>query len=197
MSSFRTKVKQIHYLIYFVVRSFLITVFCFISLLCFAFLLYFGDLLISTSKGNPKNPLFGVYLIVSPSMVPTIKINDAIIIKRIDHDKYNIGDVITFSSSDASYSGKAVTHRIVNKKNASIDESIYTTKGDNNMQVDKALVKTEDIYGRVLFKIPAVGKMQALVSSPARFFLSLLIPAIILLIYELSRIVFMMSKRKA
>ena len=154
-------------------------------------------MLISTSKGDCKNPLFGAYVIVSPSMVPTIKINDAIIIKRMDHDKYKIGDIITFSSTDVNYAGKAVTHRIVGKQDYAEEESIYTTKGDNNAVVDRAPVKTNAIYGKVLFRIPAVGKLQALGATPANYLLSLLIPAIIFIVYDLTRIAVMMSKRKA
>ncbi len=197
MTSYRRKMKQTKYLLYFVTRSLLITVFCFLSILCVFFAAYFGDLLIAKSKGNYRSPLFGAYIIVSPSMVPTIKTNDAIIIKRIDNDKYKIGDVITFSSKDANYYGKAVTHRIVEKENYSSDESIYKTKGDNNNVVDMAPVKTNDIYGKVLFKIPAVGKLQAISATPANFFISLLIPTLIFMIYDMTRIFVLMSKRKA
>lgn len=196
MSGFRSKMKQVKYLVYFVTRSFLITILCFMSLICLASVIYFGDMFASISKGIYKNPLFGAYVIVSPSMVPTIKIDDAIVIKRVDNDKYKVGDIITFSSMDNNYLGKAVTHRIVDKKNYTSGESIYTTKGDNNAVVDATQVKTSDIYGKVLFKIPAVGTLEKLVARPSNFFLSLLIPTVIFIVYEMMRIVFMMSKRK-
>lgn len=196
MNSIHSKMKQIKYLLCFVARSLLITVFIFMSLISVVFLFYYGDLLISVNRGEAKSPLFGAYVIVSPSMVPTIKINDAIIIKRVDNDRYQVGDIITFLSTDMNYSGKAVTHRIVDKKEYTSEESLYTTKGDNNNVVDATLVPTKNIYGKVLFKIPAVGKLQRFVSSPANFFLSLLIPTILMLIYDLTRIFVMMSKRK-
>ena len=197
MSSIRRKMKQTKYLLYFVTRSLLISVLCFLSLISLFFLAYYGDLLISASKGDYKNPLFGAYIIVSPSMVPTIKKDDAIIIKRVDNDKYKVGDIITFSSTDKYYEGKAVTHRIVDKKIYTSEESIYTTKGDNNIVVDKAPVKTNSIYGKVLFKIPRVGKLHALGANPANYFISLLIPTIIFIVYDMTRIAIMMSKRKA
>lgn len=196
MNSFRSKAKQAKYIVYFVMRSLLITIFCFMSLICFIFLLYFGDLLLSTNKGTYKNPLFAAYVIVSPSMVPTIKINDAIIVKRVSDDKYKIGDVITFESKDINYNGKTVTHRIVDKKQYTSKESLYTTKGDNNKVIDASRVKTDAIYGKVIFKIPAVGKLSVIASSPANFFISLLIPTILLIIYDMTRIFVMMSKRK-
>ena len=192
----KKKFQNAKYISYFVVRSFLIAILCSMALFGFAFVLYYGDMILSARNGNYKNPLFGAYVIVSPSMVPTIKINDAIVIKRIDNDKYKIGDIITFSSSDVNYSGKAVTHRIVNKKNYNHEESIYTTKGDNNLVVDPAKVKTNAIYGKVLFKVPAIGYIESYLSKPVNFFLCLLIPTIIFVIYDLSRIYVMMARRK-
>ena len=197
MNSFYKKMKQAKYLFFFATRSLMIAILFFMSFIGLAFFLYFGDLLVSSKSETAKNPLFGAYVIVSPSMVPTIKIDDAIIIKRIDNDKYKVGDIITFASADANYTGKAVTHRIVDKRVVESNESLYTTKGDNNNVVDPALVKTDAIYGKVLFKIPAVGKVQGLVSTPSHFFLSLLIPALLLLVYDTSRIFVMMSKRKS
>lgn len=191
-----SKLKTIKFFAYFITRSLLITILCFMSLIGVVFLFYCGDLLLADSQGKQNNPLFGAYVIVSPSMVPTIKINDAIIIKRLDHDEYKVGDVITFSSEAENYRGKAVTHRIVNKKNYSDSESVYTTKGDNNDMVDIAPVKTSAIYGKVLFKIPAVGKLEYMVDGPANFFLSLLIPVCLFVVYDISRIFIMMTKRK-
>ena len=197
MNSFYKKMKQTKYLFYFVARSLMIAILFFMSFIGLAFFLYFGDLLISAKNGVTKNPLFGAYVVVSPSMVPTIKIDDAIIIKRVDNDKYKVGDIITFSSTDENYTGQAVTHRIVNKRVSKDNKSLYTTKGDNNNIADPALVKTDAIYGKVLFKIPAAGKVQGLVSTPSHFFLSLLIPALLLLVYDTSRIFVLMSKRRS
>ena len=190
------QLQDIKYISYFVVRSFLIAILCTMTLSGFAFILYFGDMLISAKEGNFKNPLFGAYVIVSPSMVPTIKINDAIVIKGVDNDKYEVGDIITFSSSIKNYEGEAVTHRIVGKEKKTADESVYTTKGDNNLVVDPANVKTNAIYGKVLFKVPAIGYAQSYLSKPINFFLCLLIPAIIFIVYDLSRIYFMMYFRR-
>lgn len=197
MNSSRKKLKDIKYLLYFVTHSFMISIFVFVAFIGLAFFLYYGDLLVTQGKGNNKSPLFGAYVIVSQSMVPTIKINDAIVIKRMDNDMYKVGDIITFASTDDNYSGKAVTHRIINKRVENESESLYTTKGDNNNVADPTLVKTDSIYGKVLFKIPSIGRLQGLVSTPIHFFISLLIPAILLLVYDFSRIFVLMSKRKS
>ena len=185
------KIQKIQYLSYFVARSFFLAILCFVCFLTFLFMLYFVSLSI-----NSKNPIFGTYIIVSPSMVPTIKINDAIVIKRENNDKYNVGDIITFSSSDSQYEGLTVTHRIINKVDEAEGISKYTTKGDNNYIADAVPVTTNDIYGKVLFKIPKIGYVQNFFSKPTNFFLSLLIPGIIFAFYEIARIFIMLLYEK-
>lgn len=190
------KIYVISYLTRFVTRAFLIAVFCFVLMFGLLITFYVGDLLINAKEGN-TNPLFSTYVIVSPSMVPTIKINDAIVIKRVDNDDYKIGDIITFTSSDLRYKDLMVTHRIVNKENISYKNSVYTTKGDNNQRVDPTSVQTNAIHGRVLFKIPKVGYIKDFFSKPSNYFICLLVPTIIFILYELGRMLIVVYKRKA
>lgn len=92
----------------FVLRAFLIALLCLLLGFGLIMVVYLGDLLI-----KDKSPLFSTYVIVTPSMVPTIEIDDAIVVKRVDNDKYRVGDIITFESNDSNYEGLAVTHIIV------------------------------------------------------------------------------------
>ena len=179
------------YMSNFVLRAFLISVLCLLVGFGLVVCVYLGDLLI-----KDKSPLFSAYVIVTPSMVPTIKIDDAIVVKRVDNDKYNLGDIITFNSNDSSYEGLAVTHRIVGKQKLDEKTSVYTTKGDNNQLIDPASVKTDDIYGKVLFKVPQVGKIREYFSHPANYLMCLLIPAVIFIIYNMTKILVLMKKKK-
>ena len=187
---------KIKYLSHFIVRAFLLAILCFIAVLGFVFCLYFGDILINSNNPNYKSPLFNGYVIVSQSMVPTININDAIIVKRVDHDKYKVGDIISFSSSDTYYKGLTVTHRVINKENVNKDSSIYTTKGDNNPVADYASVATNQIYGKVLFVIPKIGYVHSFLSKPSNFLYCFLIPIGIVILYDTIKITVLMSKRR-
>lgn len=189
------KLEKYKYLTHFVLRAFMIAVFCVVGVSALVLSCYFVDLFINVKKGNTNNPLFGAYVIVSPSMVPTIKVNDAIVVKRVDNDMYNVGDIITFSSADVHYQGLTVTHRIVDKDSYSSKESVYTTKGDNNSIVDPASVKTSAIYGKVMFKIPKLGYIQSYLSKPSNFFLCILIPSLIVLLYDGYRILSMVTRK--
>lgn len=187
--------KDLKYLFHFITRSFLIAIICFIVLLVFLFIIYCVDLFINAKNGNNKNPLFNAYVIVSPSMVPTIKINDAVVIRRLDGN-YKVGDIVTFLSSDINYDGLTITHRIVDKGKTNGNKLFYTTKGDNNAVSDATPVFNEAIYGKVIFKIPKIGYVHSFLSKPSNFFLCILIPTTIIIIYDLLRIVKMMSKKE-
>ena len=191
-----TNKKNILYFCRIVTRSFFIAILCFMLIPGFLFFIYMGDLLLFSNNSQMKNPLFGAYVIVSPSMVPTINVNDIIVVKRINNDRYNIGDIISFSSSDMNYNGLTITHRIVDKKNISYGNSIYTTKGDNNYLNDPSKVLTSHIYGKVLFKIPKMGYVRSIFSSPINYFICLLIPAFLFILYEILRISIFLIKRK-
>ena len=183
--------NKFRYMSRFVLRAFLIALLCLLigfgGILC----IYFGDMLI---KGD--SPLFSTYVIVTPSMVPTIKIDDAIVVKRVDNDNYKVGDIITYASNDVNYEGLAITHRIVDKQTIDEKTSIYTTKGDNNKVIDPVSVKTDAIYGKVLFKVPKVGRIQEFFSHPANYLYCLLIPAVIFITYDVTKIFVTMKKKK-
>lgn len=144
---------------------------------------------------NARNaPPFNMFVIVSESMVPTIKINDGIVIRKINDDSVDIGDIITFASSDRRYKGLTITHRVVGKQFVD-GKYIYRTKGDNNILEDTSVVDINNIYGKVIFKIPKIGYLQGFVSSPAGFILLICIPVLIVIIYEAIRLKFIYNEK--
>lgn len=178
------KIQNIHYLSRFITRALLLAIlipgiFIFILLSC-----YLVDLAVNQNNNKLSKPLFGAYIIVSQSMIPTINVNDGIIIKRIDHDKYRIGDIITFSSADINYKGLTITHRVIDKSKQTNNNSLYMTKGDHNKVRDPVGVETDSIYGRVMFRIPKIGYLKTFFSKPSNFFICILIPSIILLLFD-------------
>lgn len=180
--------SKIQYLTFFVTRAFLIAIFCLLFLLAIFLVIYFGDLFINVKSGNYKSPIFNGYVIVSPSMVPTININDAIVVKRQNNDKYNIGDIISFFSVEHDVNGNVITHRVVGKNQVSANDSNYITKGDNNPIPDRMSVNTTNIYGKVVFIIPHLGKLQQFLTKPINFIIAILLPAMIIIAFDVGRI---------
>ena len=164
-------------------KSFLIAVSILFLMLFVYLIIYFGDQYLGIKTGSSKMPMFGAYVIVSPSMVPTINVNDGIIVYRVNEEKMlNVGDVITFSSNDIDYEGLTVTHRIVGKQTVQSGEFVYRTKGDNNIVEDSSLVKFSDIYGKVVMKVPMIGYVYNFLKKPVGFFTAIVIPILLLII---------------
>ncbi|MDD5888227.1 MAG: signal peptidase I [bacterium] len=183
-----TTFGKIKYLCHFIARSFLCAVLVFFIIFFVFMVSYFGDLFYNLRQGNNKFPLFNAYVIVSPSMVPTIMVNDAIVVKREDGGMLNIGDIITFSSADASYPGLTVTHRIVSKQKAQNGNYIFRTKGDNNNIEDPTLVSEDSIYGKVILKIPKLGYIRKFLLTSYGFFFGIVIPAVAIIILDILKI---------
>ena len=189
-----SKIYNIKYLSHFVVKAFLIAILgliILIALLCGA---YFTDMVINLNNGNSSKPLFNGYIIVSQSMVPTINVNDGIVVKRVDDDNYKVGDIISYVTTDSRFEGSVVTHRIVNKENYTDYTSIYTTKGDNNASVDANSVFTSMINGKVLFRVPKIGYVYNFLNNPINF-ICCMVGAVILLIFgNITRTLKMLKK---
>lgn len=189
--SARNKIKDIFSLI---IKSFILSFVGFIVFIVVIMAIYYGDLYFNVKSGNYKSPLFNSYVIVSQSMVPTIKVNDAIIIKRDNYDRYIVGDIISFYSTEYDSNGMVVTHRIINKDKKNSTTSLYTTKGDNNSIADKNSVQTDNVYGKVLFVLPKIGFIKNFLSNPLNIILCILIPSTIVIVVDLGHISILFRK---
>jgi signal peptidase len=74
-------------------------------------------------------------------MLPTISSGDLVLVKEVDVEKLEQGDVIAFREGTS-----VVTHRIVEVMNEG-DAKRFRTKGDNNNVADPLLVRPEMVEG--------------------------------------------------
>ena len=116
---------------------------------------------------NEKLPaLLDTYVIATPSMTPTIKVDDAILVRRVDYKDLKKGDIITFKSSDPRLNGMIITHRINEVVTDGNGNVTFITKGDNNSVVDDAAVLPQNIYGKVVTKVPFYNTIKNIISNP-------------------------------
>jgi len=163
-----------------------------VLLIAAVFLLYyFVATKIYAAKGPGYEPKFSIYTIASPSMTPTLKVYDAIINVKIDDpNDIEVGDVITFVSTSLLSPGMTITHRVVAITKDDSGAICYQTKGDFNPVADQACAKYNNIIGKVIFKIPQLGRIQYLLASKAGWLLFILIPAL----YIIGRDILKISK---
>lgn len=138
-------------------------------------------------KGH--SPLVGLYTIISPSMTPNINVYDVVLTGRMD-DANNVvkGDVITFYSTNSFFGGTPITHRVIEILNVP-DKGIYfRTKGDANQKPDEELVHENNVIGKVLLKIPKLGRVQFFLASKGGWIIAILIPSLAVIAYDIYKI---------
>lgn len=189
--------EVIQFFFHFITKVVLYVVLLLLTLIFLFFIFYFVDLLYNVRSGESKPPLFDAYVIVSPSMVPTINVQDAIIISRVSPKKLKQGDIISYLSTDSYYAGKIVTHRIIGIVKASDGSLLYRTKGDNNNVADAILVREENVYGKVLFKIPMLGYIRQFLSTYFGWILCIALPILYLIMTEVIRVRKLIKNRKS
>ena len=158
------------------------------------FLLYYIDVIKNTKSGNWKPPLYQAYVIISQSMEPTIHVQDAIVTKR--EKEYQIGDVCTYISKNPSYFGIMITHRIIGTDINSQGEKVYIFKGDNNYSADTLMVSEEQIYGRVVMKIPKIGYIQYFLSTAYGWIIAIVVPCVGIITFDIIKLINTTNDRK-
>lgn len=151
-------------------------------------LAYFIDI---TKRGKSavwEPPLYGAYVIVSGSMEPIIKVNDAIIIKRTDAVDISVGDVVTYKSVDPMFPNIMITHRVIDifEENG---VTKYITKGDNNATRDISPITSDQIYGKVIMRIPKIGYLQYFLATSYGWIIAIVIPCLGIIIYDVMKLI--------
>ena len=103
---------------------------------------------------------FGYAVVVSGSMEPNIHVNDMLVFQAHRASEYEPGDVILYIRGEGTVDEMLISHRI-----QSIDGDVLITKGDANMSADPP-VSMSQVVGRVVFRIPYVGRGVRLLRTP-------------------------------
>lgn len=160
----------------------------FLILLATILIYYVVSSKIYEAKGKKYEPLISLYTIISPSMEPNINVYDVVLTKRVKPDEIKEGDVITFISSSTLGEGLTITHRVKSVIKTEGDIK-FRTQGDNNPIPDSALVTSNNLLGKVVFTIPFLGYIQFMLQSKSGWLFFLLIPAIIVVIYDVVKVI--------
>jgi signal peptidase I len=126
---------------------------------------------------------FGIinsYTNISNSMGPLIEVGSVVVVKS--QDSYQVGDIISYYAR-INDQVTVVTHRIT-----AIGGNVYITKGDANNISDRELVRPRLIVGKVIKIIPHLGYLLNFAKSSSGKIISIILPAVFILIIELRKI---------
>lgn len=186
------KRKRIFKMIYKVISY---TIICILMLIAAFLIFYVISGKIAQKQG--KKPLFGLYTIISPSMTGTLNVYDVAFTMKVDTDKLKEGDIITFYSTNSFFGGTPITHRIIEIVDVPETGKMFRVKGDANPKADEEKVIPSNVIGKVMFKIPQLGRVQFFLASKGGWIIAIMIPALVIIsydIYKIFRLVLLKSK---
>ena len=122
------------------------------------------------------------------SMEPAIPVHSFIVTEAVDPESLQGGDIITFRSTESKLEGALNTHRITSVYEEG-GQLMFHTKGDANAVEDSEPVSSINVVGKVVFISAALGTVVSLFSNPLVFFPFVVVPLVLLLGFELVKLV--------
>ena len=160
------------------------------------FIMIFTITSVTTLDKNDRS-IFGLkfYIVKTDSMSKSennadMKVHfnagDIIIAKNVkDPFSLQAGDIIAFMSSNSHNFGETVTHMIREVKTNDEGNVIgYVTFGTNTGDNDEALVEPGYVLGQYVGKLPHMGTFFAFVKTTQGYIICILVPLLILIIYN-------------
>ncbi len=179
----KIKRKKVFKMIYKIISY---TIICILMAIAAFLIFYVISGKIAQKQG--KKPLFGLYTIISPSMTGTLNVYDVAFTMRADTDKLKEGDIITFYSTNSFFGGTPITHRIIEVVNVPNSGKMFRVKGDANPKADEEKVIPSNVVGKVMFKIPQLGRVQFFLASKGGWIIAIMIPALVIISYDIYKI---------
>jgi len=118
--------------------------------------------------------------VLSGSMEPALPVGCVQVTRPVKPEDIKAGDIITFRSPT---NGKLMSHRVIAVQEDRSYE--FRTKGDANEDADPYLVPSQNVVGRVCFKVAHMGYVVEYLKSPIGFILLGLV-GIALILAEMS-----------
>jgi len=113
-------------------------------------------------------------------MNPSINTGNITIVKKMDG--YEVGDIVSYYAK-INEKEEIITHRITQ-----IGGNVYVTKGDNNLAIDPPIILPRLIIGKVVLIIPYLGYIVSFAKSAFGLWLTIIIPAALIILIELFKI---------
>ena len=112
--------------------------------------------------------IFGyhIFRVSSGSMEPTLMVGDVILVKSVQPEDIQKGDIVTYNGMEGDFAGKVITHRVVEDP---VDDGgiwIYQTKGDAEGSIADPKITYNQIEGKYLSKLTFLNAIYSFFLSP-------------------------------
>ena len=172
------------------------------------FMMIFTVVTVTTVDRNDRS-IFGIkfYIVQTDSMSPSennkdmdvhFSAGDIVLIKNAENPTaLQKGDIIAFMSANSDSYGETITHMIAERKLDDDGNLLgYVTFGTNTGTEDEALVEPSFVLGTYAGKLPGVGNFFAFVKSTPGYILCILVPFLLLILYNGINVIRLFRKYK-
>lgn len=132
-----------------------------------------------------------VKIVKSGSMEPAIPTGSIVFVRPAA--EYRVGDIVTFGADTRSEI--PTTHRIIEVQNNE-GRVAFLTQGDANEDPDPRAIAMSEVIGKVWLHVPYAGYVLDFARQPLGFTLMIGIPAGLIIVDEVLRIIMEVSKMR-
>ena len=143
-------------------------------------------MLVTVQVLSLRGTVFGYrfFNINDTSMMKKYKVNDIVVIEKINSNKLKVTDDILYIGDNEIFKDKFIVHRIV--KIDKDDKGNYTiiTKGLNSSFNDPP-INNKNILGKVIGVVPIFSELNKLLKNSLMFLFIIVIPVIIVIVLDI------------
>lgn len=162
------------------------TVLTWIVVIFAVFMMVFTIVSVNTFDRNDRD-IFGLrcYIVLSDSMSATdFDAGDLVLVKEVDPTTLQEGDIIAYQSQNSENYGATVTHKIRAKTTDANGNPGFITYGTTTGVDDETVVTYPFILGKYQMALPKVGTFFQFLKTPQGYIICILIPFLLLIIYQ-------------
>ena len=150
------------------------------------FMMIFTIISVNTFDRNDRE-IFGYrcYIVLSDSMSATdFNAGDLVLVKSVDPNTLEVGDIISYQSQNTENFGETVTHKIRAKTRDKNGNPGFITYGTTTNVDDATVVTFPYILGKYQFALPGVGTFFQFLRTTQGYIICILIPFLLLILYQ-------------
>lgn len=131
--------------------------------------------------------LFGykAFIVLSDSMSKTdFSAGDLVLVKQVDPETLQEGDIISYTSQNKANYGKTVTHKIRKRTVDASGEPGFITYGTTTDTDDETVVTYPYILGKYQARLPKIGTFFQFLKTTPGYIVCILVPFLLLIVIE-------------
>lgn len=131
--------------------------------------------------------LFGyrAFIVLSDSMSKTdFDAGDLVLVKEVDPSTLQVGDIISYQSTNTDNYGEVITHKIRELTRDAENNPGFITYGTTTDTNDENIVTYSFVLGKYQTRLPGVGKFFQFLKSTPGYIVCILLPFLILILMQ-------------